>query len=448
MLVFVVESSAYFGVLTLMAEFLSRDLGFGDAWAGPIVSTFTMLVTLFMLGVGSYAESFGLRRALLAALALCVVGRTLYCMTPWVGGAGAALLAVVLGALLITALGEAIVMPVCYSGAKQYSDERTNSMAYGLMYAFMNAGIVGMGAISAWVRPGVQKNLDALAAGAPPPAAELTFFSGFTASGIQAVNWVCAATTAFTLVLFFVLMRRRVEGDKIRPDDPAALRAASGTPLLTRMAAYFRSGPFADARFLFFIFMLLPVRTMFAHQWLTMPSYILRAYPQGVADRMEWLVNWINPAIIFVGVPIATAFTRRINVYTMMIIGTFVSAAPTFLLCQGPALGPLIAYFVIFSIGEALWSARFLEYASELAPPGRVAQYMGLANIPWLLAKGTTGFYSGYLLNSYCPADTPQAELQTHMLWLIYGCIAMLSPIGLLLARRWVMKGFAQHAAK
>ena len=55
--------------------------------------------------------------------------------------------------------------------------------------------------------------------------------------------------------------------------------------------------------------MLLPVRTLFAHQWLTMPQYILRAYDQGVADRMEWLVNWINPGIIFVGVPIATALT-------------------------------------------------------------------------------------------------------------------------------------------
>jgi hypothetical protein len=96
---------------------------------------------------------------------------------------------------------------------------------------------------------------------------------------------------------------------------------------------------------------------------------------------------------------------------------------------------------VVFSIGEALWSARFLEYASELAPEGRVAQYMGLANVPWLLAKGTTGLYSGMMLATYVPAHTPQPELQTGTLWFIYGCIAMLSPLGLWLARRWVMAG-------
>ena len=188
--------------------------------------------------------------------------------------------------------------------------------------------------------------------------------------------------------------------------------------------------------------MLLPVRTLFAHQWLTMPEYILRSYPKEVGDRMEWLVNWINPGIIFIGVPLLTALTRRKNVYTMMIVGSLVSAAPTFLLCFGPDLKMLILYFVIFSIGEALWSARFLEYASELAPPGRVAQYMGLANIPWLLAKGTTGFYSGILLASYCPPNTPPAEqLHTGMLWFIYGYIAMSTPLGLWLARKWVMSG-------
>jgi proton-dependent oligopeptide transporter, POT family len=88
--------------------------------------------------------------------------------------------------------------------------------------------------------------------------------------------------------------------------------------------------------------MLLPVRTLFAHQWLTMPQYILRAYPEGIADRMEWLVNWINPLIIFIGVPLATALTRHINVYRMMVIGSFVSATPTFLLCFGPTQNRLV----------------------------------------------------------------------------------------------------------
>jgi len=55
---FVIDTAAYYGVLTLMTVFLHSDLGWSDQRSGVTVSVFTMLVTLFMLGVGSYAERF------------------------------------------------------------------------------------------------------------------------------------------------------------------------------------------------------------------------------------------------------------------------------------------------------------------------------------------------------------------------------------------------------
>jgi dipeptide/tripeptide permease len=435
---YVIEAAAYFGVLTLMTTFLSTDLGWTDQWASVMVSIFTMLVTLFMLGIGSLAESFGLRRAILFALLISTVGRVIYSLAPNLGSAGAATFAVVVSVIIVAA-GSSILSPVCYSGVKQYTDEKTHSMGYGLIYAVMNLCIVGIGTLSAWLRPAVQDMLDRKAD--TPPSSAVQCFAGFSGSGVQAVNWACVGITAFTFLFFLLLFTRKAEAAKIRPEsiNPAIHR--SHVPLQARLKEFFAGGPFSNPRFIFFIFMLLPVRTLFAHQWLTFPQYILRAYDKPVADKMEWLVNWINPGIIFIGVPIATALTRRVNVYTMMIVGSLVSAAPTFLLCGGPSLSMLITYFVVFSIGEALWSARFLEYASELAPPGRVSQYMGLANIPWLLAKGTTGFYSGLLLAKYVPENTPPQQMQSGTLFLIYGCIAMLSPIGLWLARKWVMAG-------
>jgi MFS family permease len=436
---FVVESTAYFGILTLMVTYLSRDLHWAAANATMAVSLFTMLVTLFMLGVGSLAESFGLRRAILFALFISTLGRELYSLAPRFG-TGPVVVAAIIGSLVIVAMGSGILQPVAYSGVKQYTNGKTSSMGYGLIYAIMNLGIVGIGAVSSWVRPGVQDLLD----GAPtPPVGEpaLRLLLPLSGSGVQALNWVCVGITALATVGFLLLMTPAAEVAKLRPDRAEEMRKSNTDPLGVRLKLYFTEGPFSNARFLFFIFMLLPVRTLFAHQWLTMPEYILRSYPKGVGDKMEWLVNWINPLIIFIGVPIATALTRHVNVYRMMVIGSLVSAVPTFLLCAGPNLALLITYFVVFSIGEALWSARFLEYASELAPEGRVAQYMGLAQVPWLLAKGTTGLYSGYLLDRYCAAGVPPESLQTGTLFFIYGCIAMSSPLGLWLARKWVLAG-------
>ncbi|MBI5382137.1 MAG: MFS transporter [Opitutae bacterium] len=442
---FVIESMAYFGILTLMTPYLAGDLQWGDVPAGVTVSAFTMAITLLMLGAGSYAEGFGLRRAILFALFISTVGRVVYSLAPHATGGLAATM--VLGALLIVAIGSGILQPVCYSGVKQYTDEKTSAMGYALIYAFMNLGIFGMGALSAWIRPAVQALKDGRDPGdlGRPLLAWLGRISG---TGIQAVNWTATAITALTLLGFWLAMTRSAEAAKVRPDTAESQRVVETRPLGVRVRSYLTDGPFSNARFLFFIFMLLPVRTLFAHQWLTFPEYILRAFNQDVADHMEWLVNWINPLIIFLGVPLVAALTSRINVYTMMIVGSLVSALPTFLLCAGPSLPLLIAYFVIFSIGEALWSARFLEYASELAPPGRVAQYMGLANIPWLLAKGTTGLYSGYMLATYCPAKVPPEQQHTGTMWLVYGCIAMTSPIGLWLGRHWVRRGLHTPAEK
>lgn len=443
---FAAESMAYFGMLTLMVPYLSQDLGWGDAWASVCVSFFTGSVTLFMLGAGSYAESFGLRRAILAALILATVGRILYCLAPGMH-AGLATTTVVLGSLVVVAIGEAILQPVCYSGIKQYTDEKTSSMGYGLIYAIMNLGIFLVGGLSTWVRPNVQRLIETDGATTEPGDALLAPLARWSNTGIQAVNWVCVGITAFTLIVFALLMTKRAEAAKLRPDRAEELRKLNRKPLGERLYDYFFEGPFTNGRFIFFIFMLLPVRTLFAHQWLTMPSYVLRAFDKNVADRMEVWVNWINALIIFFGVPLFTALTRRVNVYTMMILGSLVSAAPTFLLATKPDFTFLISYLVLFSIGEALWSARFLEYASEIAPEGRIAQYMGLAQIPWIGAKMTTGIYSGYLLNQYCPADTPIDALRTGTMWFIYACIAMMSPIGLWLARKWVMAGLHTKSA-
>jgi hypothetical protein len=69
---------------------------------------------------------------------------------------------------------------------------------------------------------------------------------------------------------------------------------------------------------------------------------------------------------------------------------------------------------------------------------------MGIANLPWFLAKTTTGFYSGFMLERFCPAGGPD---RSGTMWLLYGAIALASPAGLVLARRWLLQGMGPKAA-
>ena len=71
---------------------------------------------------------------------------------------------------------------------------------------------------------------------------------------------------------------------------------------------------------------------------------------------------------------------------------------------------------------------------------------MGIGQFPWFLTKVVTAIYSGWFLMKYCPADTAPADMNTETMWLIYGAIAMATPIGLILAKGWMKKGFKTTA--
>ena len=60
---------------------------------------------------------------------------------------------------------------------------------------------------------------------------------------------------------------------------------------------------------------------------------------------------------------------------------------------------------------------------------------MGIGQLPWFLTKFITASYSGWFLRQYCPAE---GAMNTQTMWFIYACIAMVSPIALILAKGWI----------
>ncbi|MCK7518939.1 MAG: hypothetical protein MZV64_15045 [Ignavibacteriales bacterium] len=190
---------------------------------------------------------------------------------------------------------------------------------------------------------------------------------------------------------------------------------------------------------MFFIFILIPVQTLFAHNWLTLPVYFKRAFTGVVADNFEFFTNF-NPILIFILTPMVAALTVKKNAYKMMIIGTFVMAFPTFILAAGPSLPAVFGYLIIMTIGEAMWQPRFLQWVAEIAPKGMTGIYMGIGQFPWFLTKVVTSLYSGWFLMNYAPEGVAPSQMNTETMWLIYGFIAIISPIGLVLAKNWMIK--------
>jgi MFS family permease len=490
-----IEGFVYFGILTYLAMYFNEYVGLNDVAAGRMVGVLTAGITISMFLFGGLADRWGVRIAMLAAFVLMLVGRVVLAAAPQLGagGWGSALHLAAMGGIVLIVLGYGMYQPAAYAAVRQFTTPATAGMGYAMLYALMNLGgwlptfmapVRNAAGIAAafWVYAGFtavallatamilsRSTVEAAILDAKMKSAKRAKLDpeGRVADDLRCVSCgynvrtlgadglcpECAAPVRDSLYSRTCVRcansQRPSDGDKcarcgaalppppeLERVDLSALKPGSA-PVRESFSVmrWLANHPLANPRFAFFIFALIPVQTLFAHNWLTLPMYVERAYRgTWLGNNFEVATNF-NPILIFILVPIVTALTQKRNVYTMMILGTLVMAAPTFFLALGPSALTLAGYLIIMTVGEAMWQPRFLQYAAEIAPEGRTGAYMGVAQFPWFLTKLIVPLYSGWFLMKYCPATGPT---QTQTMWLIYGCIAMVSPILLIVARPWI----------
>ncbi len=419
---YLLEGLVYFGILSLLAMYFNEYIGLNDVSAGRMVGILTAGITLSMLFLGGTVDWIGVRKSLLVALTFMLIGRIILALAPQLGVSGlweSSHIYAMFGILGVV-IGYGIFQPACYASVKQFTTGKTAAMGYAMLYAIMNLG----GFLPGIISPPVRK----------------TF-------GISGVYWVYVMLTILAiLTVYFILSKKtikyaiqnaksevkeKIENDKDNLDDMTGKE---------KLKYYFANFPIKDVRFMFFIFILIPVQTLFAHNWLTLPMYFERAFTGLISNNFEFFTN-LNPLFIFVLTPIVAGLTAKQDTYKMMILGTFVMAAPTFLLTLGPNIYTVFGYLIIMTIGEAMWQPRFLQWVAEIAPKNMTGIYMGIGQFPWFLTKIITSLYSGWFLMKYCPDGLNPSQMNSESMWLIYAFIAMISPIALILAKPWMGKG-------
>jgi proton-dependent oligopeptide transporter, POT family len=418
---YILEGITYFGVVSLLAIFFNDYIGLDDAYAGYMVGFLTGGITLAMLFLGATVDWIGVRKSFLYALFFMLIGRIVLTLSPALGqtGIGGSAHIISFFGLAGIILGYGIYQPAAYAAVKKFTTAKTSAMGYAMLYALMNLG----GFLPGLISPPIRRAFD-----------------------ITGVFWVYIILTVAGIIVVASLITTKAEkeasrnnnidmGEQDNSDEPGQLSGKD------KLIYYLKNIPLKDFRFMFFIFILIPVQTLFAHNWLTLPQYTSRAFDGFVQNNFEFFVN-LNPILIFILTPVVTALTSKKNTYKMMIIGTLVMSVPTFLLTLGANIYTLMSFLILMTIGEAMWQPRFLQWVADIAPKNMTGIYMGIGQFPWFLTKIITSLYSGWFLMKYCPDNTPVSELNTEKMWFIYGIIAISSPIALFLTRKWMMKGF------
>jgi proton-dependent oligopeptide transporter, POT family len=489
---YILEGLAYFGILTILGKYCSENVALTDPQAGWVYGGVTGGITFAMLLLGGVVDKIGVRLSLALALGTMAVGRLIISFSGTLtlgAGLGSPMFFTMAAGLLLMVVAYGLYQPAAYAGVKRYTNPQTAAMGYAVLYALMNLGAFIAGYIANFSRT--------------------TCETIFPPNGLTAVFWSFTIITVLSVFTTLILLTKKVDSRAIikikaetagmqsgaRQDDktPTSQTAAKENinntllwifaavaiaslvfmirdfasaaqrPLTMRVGAavffafclaftlweFLRrrpDHPFRDSRFMAFIFILIPVQTLFAHNWLTIPYYLDRAFRGNWVGNYWEILSNINPIIIFVLTPIIAGLTARANVYRMMIIGTMVMAAPTFLLAVGPVPGLFILYIIIMSVGEAMWQPRFLQWVAEIAPEGQTGAYMGIGQFPWFLTKVVTSLYSGYFVAHYIPRPESGLAQQSGRMWLFYGIIAMISPLVLWIMKGWMVKGMRQKS--
>lgn len=116
----------YFGVVGLLAIFFNNFIGLNDIDAGRMVGVLTAGITIAMLFLGATVDWIGLRKSLLIALSLMLVGRIFLTISPDMGVPGlwgSAHIYSMIGIFGII-LGYGIYQPACYAGVKILTNEK------------------------------------------------------------------------------------------------------------------------------------------------------------------------------------------------------------------------------------------------------------------------------------------------------------------------------------
>ncbi len=456
---YVIEGLVYFGILTILGKFCSENVGLSDLHSGWVYSVLTGGITLAMVVLGGYSDKIGVRMSLILSFIAILAGRILVALSdtiPFTNGFLSPMFFVMVAGLFLVVVGYGLYQPAAYAGVKRYTTSKNSAMAYGAIYGFMNLGAFFSGFISPFVRHHTS--------------------TIFPPNGLGGVFWVYVVLTAIALILTLVLVTKKSdkeahdasvahskkekneEGEeKEKPKEEN--KKINNIPLIiysvvtvlafvffvmgmkeyeagqnalthilymligiagfiTALYEFLRhrpDHPFRDIKFVFFIFILVPVQTLFAHNWLTVPYYLDRAFAgTNVSKYFEFFSN-INPILIFILAPLVAGLTAKANVYRMMIYGTFVMAIPTFLLAITPNVYLFLTYVLLSSIGESMWQPRFLQWIAEIAPEGKVGAYMGIGQFPWFLTKFLTGLYSGYFIATYVPLLRPGLQKEVKL---------------------------------
>ncbi len=471
----ILEYTGYAAMNMTLILWLSADCGLSDVKAGWFISVWSVILSIMGMLAGSLIDVVGIRKIQIFSISFLIFARLMFAFVtdPY--------LAFVL-AFLPMGIGFGVVASLISVAIKRYTTKEGAALGFGLFYVLMNVGYAIGGGFFDWIRDAfaardaagkiINENAGTMLLGHHFSTYQMVFLFGF---GLTCIS---------LLVSFFIR-----DGVEMKPDGTVVVHPPKPTgPWLETLGKTARATGALIAKtathryvwiFLGMLTVTLFVRFVFFHFHSTFPKYGIRVLGEGA--RIGSIFGVLNPVLIIFLVPLVAFFTKRVSSYKMMIVGATVSSLACFIAvipasclagltdtvvgelifvkllrmapdmaalqqnAPSPAYWPLIIMIAVFTVGEAIWSPRLMQFTAEIAPKGQEGTYIALSILPFFVAKFFVGPMSGWLVKTYTPLDEAGKALAHYphhqVIWIWIGGMAVLTPIGLLVFRHWFIRG-------
>ncbi|MCB0542571.1 MAG: MFS transporter [Lewinellaceae bacterium] len=483
------ERMAWYGFFAVSSLYITGPvseggLGFSDQDRGVLQGVVTFFLYLFPVVTGALADRYGYRRMLMTAFIVLVpayylLGQFKTFPTFFM-------------AFMLVALGAAMFKPVIVGSISRLTNDRTASMGFGIFYMMVNiGGFIGpivAGIVRGWEwryvfiasSVWIAVNFIIITLFFQEPTSESRSANPRTLKKVLSDMVEVLGNGRFFLFVFG-LLAFLVLGSKYTSDgsftwthiwmiagvwivlnviyDLLVKNAASGSA-----SWYLQPMRMGDWRFGLFLLIMSGFWTCYQQLFYTLPLHIrdftdtsdvlrgaqsllsaigLDSWAEGLAGSMakegqvnpEYLINFNSAAIIIFQVMISYLVTR-LKAFTTIFWGVLITVLSFSILVFGTSGWIVLAGIVIFSFGEMMASPKSKEYTGRIAPPDKVAMYMGY--FYWCIALGNLfgGILSGQLYAKFGVAGIKRPDL----MWGIFTALALFSALAVFFYDRLIIR--------
>lgn len=358
------ERGAYYGMMSILSIYLTDQLGFSKEGVGVIKGTIQPLLYILPILSGAIADRMGYRKTLMVAFSLLGIG---YFLTSQTTSYFA-----VFASLVIMGLGAGTFKPVISGTIARVTDERTNTLGFGIFYWSINLGAF--------------------------------LFPMFLVPWLKSMHWsyviIASAICTGAMLIPTIFIYKEPVKDLSKEKEPLGKVIKD---IFNKIMMVVK-----DWRFILFIFIYSWFWILYFQMFDSVLWYVkafvdatqLDNFVNGITG-LKWHfdvehVTVINAFTIILLQLLVSMIVKKAKALPTMIAGIGMATLGMGILAISSNIWIFITGIFIFSIGEMTAHPKFLSYLGIIAPPDKKATYLGFGFL-----YGVFGSFIGGIIGAF-----------------------------------------------